>query len=110
MSASHFAARLKELREEKGWTQQQLAERAGVAKATVADLEQERYAPTWPTVVALADALGVGCEDFRHEPAVRPPTTRGRPRRTAEQAAESLPSMPRGRPKTKPRGPKSKGE
>ena len=38
-------------------SQQQLGDGAGIAKATVADLEQGRNAPSWPTVVALAGAL-----------------------------------------------------
>ena len=101
MSASHFAGRLRELRVERGWTQHQLAQRARVAKATVADLEQERYAPTWPTVVALADALGVDCGAFRTEPAARPPAGRGRPRQAAKRAPEAAPKPP----KAKPRGP-----
>jgi DNA-binding XRE family transcriptional regulator len=97
MSAAHFAGRLKELREGKGLTQQELADRAQLAKATVADLEQERYAPTWPTVVALAEALAVECTAFLEVPARRTQTGRGRPPKpVAEVESEPAPKGPRG--------------
>jgi len=99
MDAEHFAGRLKELRLAKGWTQQQLAERAALAKATVADLEQDRYAPTWPTVLALADALGVTCEEFRKAPTTRAATGRGRPRKAA---------VPEGKPSGRRTGQRAK--
>ena len=67
MSAEHFPGRLKELREQRGLTQQQLADGAGIAKATVADLEQGRYAPSWPTVITLAKALGVDSQALFQE-------------------------------------------
>ena len=50
MGAEWFAGRLRELRERAGLTQKDLADRAGVSKATVADLEQGRYEPSWPMV------------------------------------------------------------
>lgn len=71
MSAEHFAGRLRELREQRGWTQGELAERAGLNRFGVAQLEQGRNRPKWETVIALADALGVKCDDFRQAPAVR---------------------------------------
>ena len=60
-----FGAQLRVLREARGWTQGQLAEHAGVSKANVANLEQGRVGPTWETVQALGDALGVDCTAFR---------------------------------------------
>lgn len=74
-----FAARLKELRETAGLTQGQLAEKAGLSKAGIADLEQGRNRPSWDTVQALCNALGVSCEEFQREPAKREPQGRGRP-------------------------------
>jgi transcriptional regulator with XRE-family HTH domain len=100
MSAAHFAGRLKELREGRGLTQQQLADRAQLAKATVADLEQGRYAPTWPTAVALAEALGVDCGAFLEAPAERPQAGRGRPPKPAPlPESQPAPKRPRGRPR-----------
>ena len=60
----HFAGRLKELREKAGITQQQLGEKAGIHKLTVAKLEQGIREPSWATVQALAAALGKTCEAF----------------------------------------------
>jgi transcriptional regulator with XRE-family HTH domain len=60
----NFANRLSDLRKEAGLTQQQLAERAGIHKLTVAKLEQGIREPTWATVLALADSLGVNCLAF----------------------------------------------
>jgi transcriptional regulator with XRE-family HTH domain len=50
-------------RRSRGWTQEDLAQRAGVARITVARLEAARppyEAPALATVVGLARALGVG--------------------------------------------------
>jgi transcriptional regulator with XRE-family HTH domain len=59
-----FGGRLKALREEKGLSQRELAERAGMNQFGVAKLEQGVREPTWATVQALARALGVRCTAF----------------------------------------------
>ena len=59
-----FACRLKTLREAAGLTQAQLADRTGYYRFTLAKLEQGVQEPTWPTVLALAAALGVKITDF----------------------------------------------
>jgi DNA-binding XRE family transcriptional regulator len=64
-----FRHKLRELRERAALTQPELARKADLSKDTVAQLEQGRYEPTWPTVLALADALGVSTEAFREPPA-----------------------------------------
>jgi transcriptional regulator with XRE-family HTH domain len=70
VSANHFGERLRELRQEAGLTQKQLAEEAGLTVWAITDLEQGgRQHPRWDTVVALADALGVSCDAFRQAPA-----------------------------------------
>src|ERR1700736_3118092 len=76
---NNFSARLKELREGAGLTQQQLAEGAGIHKLTVAKLEQGIREPSWATVQTLANALGVTCEAFTQPSADREPPGRGRP-------------------------------
>jgi transcriptional regulator with XRE-family HTH domain len=86
-----FGQRLKQLREEAGLTQPQLAERAGMNRFGVAKLEQGQREPSWDTVQRLAKALGVGCSAFEgtvsaeDEPA--PPSKRGRPRKAPGEAA-----------------------
>jgi transcriptional regulator with XRE-family HTH domain len=76
-----FAQRLRELREAAGLTQQQLAERAGLYPFSVAKLEQAVQEPTWPTVLDLADALGVSVGDFvcEGQPTAMPKRAPGRP-------------------------------
>jgi transcriptional regulator with XRE-family HTH domain len=76
-----FGRRLKEVRESKGLSQQQLADMAGVHIMTVSKLERGAQEPAWPLVIALADALGIGCEAFRAEPGPAPKRQRGRPRK-----------------------------
>jgi putative transcriptional regulator len=106
MIESTFAYRLKGLREAAGLTQKQLAEKAGVALRTVSSLEQALYEPVWSTVLALAEALGVGVQAFvvqrddQRGSAVAPPPPpkrgRGRPRKDAATAAEATKKKPRG--------------
>lgn len=69
-----FGRRLRELREAAGLTLAALGERAGMSYQNVARLERGDRDPTWPTLIRLADALGVGLDAFR-DPRVsgRPP-------------------------------------
>src|SRR5438874_2443105 len=89
MSAEWFAGRLKELREAAGLTQAQLAEKAGMNRFGVAQLEQGRHQPSWESVLALARALGVSCDAFAEEPKPTAPARRGRPRKTAEKETQT---------------------
>lgn len=50
---------LKDLRIRKAWTQEQLAEKAGLGKNTVNRIEGNRTEPRMPTLSKLAKALGV---------------------------------------------------
>jgi DNA-binding XRE family transcriptional regulator len=79
--AEWFAGRLRELREGAGLTQGQLADKAGLTREGVAQLETGRRKPAWETVVALCEALACGCEAFLQEPASAPGPRRGRPRK-----------------------------
>jgi len=64
MSEHGFAGRLKELREQSGLSQAELAEAAGMNAFGVAKLEQGVREPLWATVQALARALGVEVGEF----------------------------------------------
>jgi transcriptional regulator with XRE-family HTH domain len=93
-----FAGQLKRLREAAGLTQQQLAERAGLHGFTVAKLEQAVQEPTWPTVLALARALGVEVGAFVNGQAGEAvPRPRRRPRKgpAADDHAGAEPSAPK---------------
>jgi transcriptional regulator with XRE-family HTH domain len=73
-----FALRLKALREAAGLTQSQLAERSGLHLGAVFKLEQGRREPSWATVQALCDALGVSSEAFRSKEALGQATPKGK--------------------------------
>ncbi len=59
-----FGDRLRELRRERGWTQERLAEEAGMARSYLAEIETARRAATIDTINRLAVALGVGIADL----------------------------------------------
>jgi transcriptional regulator with XRE-family HTH domain len=99
-----FGARLKRLREQAGLTQQQLAEKAGVHRFSIAKVEQDLHMPSWPTIQALAKALDISCAAFEGtvEPPPRgakPPGKMGRPRKAppaGEGEADQPPEQPAG--------------
>jgi transcriptional regulator with XRE-family HTH domain len=103
MDKTGFANRLKRLRTAAGLTQQQLAEKAGVALRTVASLEQGVNEPVLSTLLALGDALGVNCLAFTQadegEEAMPQKQGRGRPPKVKAAEAEREPKKPRGRPR-----------
>jgi transcriptional regulator with XRE-family HTH domain len=98
-----FAVRLRSLRAAAGLTQQQLAEKAGVALRTVSSLEQGVNESVLSTLLALGDALGVNCLAFTQadegEEAMPQKQGRGRPRKAKAAEAEREPKKPRGRPR-----------
>ena len=55
---------LKRLRNERGWSQQRLADESSVNKATINQVEQGKRSPTIETLEKLADALDVEVADF----------------------------------------------
>jgi transcriptional regulator with XRE-family HTH domain len=82
-----FAGRLRELRTQAGLSQTELAEKAGLTKDGIAQLEQGRRSPSWDTVLALCAALGVECMAFTQEPETEGKRRRGRPRKTEGTAS-----------------------
>jgi mRNA interferase RelE/StbE len=64
MATAVQLARLKWLRLRRALTQQQLAEKAGVNRVTIARLEGGQDQPFPTTVKKLADALGVQPEEL----------------------------------------------
>jgi transcriptional regulator with XRE-family HTH domain len=57
--AIRLAAEVRELREKRGLSQRELAERLGTTQSAVARLEAGSVSPSLPTLDKLADALGV---------------------------------------------------
>jgi transcriptional regulator with XRE-family HTH domain len=66
---ARIGANLRALRERRGLSVVALAERSGVARATLTTLEAGRGNPTIDTLYALADALGSALGDLIGEPA-----------------------------------------
>lgn len=52
-----FAKRLEELREERGWTQSDLARKAGLTPSAISQFESEGREPRFSSIVKLAHAL-----------------------------------------------------
>jgi transcriptional regulator with XRE-family HTH domain len=92
MDAKHFAPRVKELRQQAGLTQPALAEKAGLSKAGIANLEQGRREPS----LATAAALGVDVTELTRASSARP--GRGRPRK-GEPSDEAPAKKPARKPK-----------
>ncbi len=101
MLSERFAGRLRELREQAGLTQEQLADKAGLTKWGITDLERGRRSPTWETVLVLCQALGVECTAFTQEPEMASKRGRGRPRKSAGASMDKPHTTPKRRDKAK---------
>lgn len=53
---------LKALRAERGWSQQDLAERLGVSRQSVNAIETGKYDPSLPLAFKLSDVFGLAIE------------------------------------------------
>jgi transcriptional regulator with XRE-family HTH domain len=69
-SIDTFPARLRELREQKGLSREQVAVNAGTSSHSVAKLEQGTRAPSLELAWRIAQALGCSLDDL-----VAPPST-----------------------------------
>src|SRR5262245_459420 len=56
--------RIRQHRTAKGWSQAELAERAGVSRAAVSAIEMDRLVPSVAAALALAEAFGCNVEDL----------------------------------------------
>ncbi len=54
-----LGAHVRDMRKARSMSQQQLADRIGIARVNLARLEHGRHTPMVPTLIAIADALGV---------------------------------------------------
>jgi transcriptional regulator with XRE-family HTH domain len=59
MPGGTFGANLSAARLARGWSQEQLGERAGIDQATVYRLEVGDRQPRLPTILVLAEAMGL---------------------------------------------------
>ena len=56
--------RVKDLRAEKGWTQQELADAVGVSRQSINSIERNRYVPSLPLALAFARVFRVPMEEI----------------------------------------------
>ncbi|HWW25707.1 MAG TPA: helix-turn-helix transcriptional regulator [Caulobacter sp.] len=61
-------SRLKVLRAERGWTQEQLSRAVGVSRYAINALETERHDPSLDLAFRIAAAFGLGIEDIFPNP------------------------------------------
>ena len=59
VSAGRLGARVRDLRRERGWTLEHLAERSGVSRAMISKLERGEKNPTLVVAAKVAEGLGV---------------------------------------------------
>ena len=50
--------RIRQLRRERGWTQQQLAEAVGVSRQSINSIERARYVPSLPLALTFSRVFG----------------------------------------------------
>ena len=55
---------LRELRAERGWSQSDLGEKAGVSRQTINAIENEKYDPSLPLAFILADIFQKKIEEI----------------------------------------------
>lgn len=58
----YFSRRMRSVREEKGWSQAELAKKTGITPAAVSQFEGGSRKPTLPILGKLADVLGVSID------------------------------------------------
>lgn len=83
--AARFGAILKQLREQRGWTRQKLAQRSGITPTYIGILEYGGNIPTLPTILELTEVLGADIGDVMRRLAAA---------RTAPPAVLSPPEPP----------------
>lgn len=79
-----IAQRVREAREGQGWTQEELAEKAGIARPNIARLERGLHIPTLTTLEKVARALAIDINNL-----TAPPEATAEAMREFEAAAEA---------------------
>ena len=62
--ASIILNRVKELRNARGWTQEQLAEAVRVSRQSINSIERERYVPSLPLALTFARVFGCATDEI----------------------------------------------
>ena len=61
---SHIRNRVKELRSERGWTQQELADAVGVSRQSINSIERDRYVPSLELALTFARVFGLPTDEI----------------------------------------------
>lgn len=56
--------RIKELRKQRGWTQQQLGDAVGVSRQSINSIERGRYVPSLPLALTFARVFACSTDDI----------------------------------------------
>jgi len=56
--------RVKELRDARGWTQEQLADAVGVSRQSINSIERDRYVPSLPLALTFARVFGCSTDEI----------------------------------------------
>lgn len=56
--------RVKDLRLERGWTQEELADAVGVSRQSINSIERNRYVPSLPLALLFARVFGVPTDEI----------------------------------------------
>ncbi len=56
--------RIKDLRMERGWTQQELADAVGVSRQSINSIERERYVPSLPLALMFAKVFRCSTDEI----------------------------------------------
>lgn len=56
--------RVKELRDARGWTQQQLADAVGVSRQSINSIERNRYVPSLELALTFARVFAISTDDI----------------------------------------------
>ncbi len=59
--------RIRELMEERGWTEYRLAQESGLSQSTISNMFNRNNAPTLPTLEAICGAFGITLVQFFSE-------------------------------------------
>ena len=60
----HLTNRVRELRTDRGWTQQDLADAVGVSRQSINSIERERYVPSLPLALEFARVFRCPTDDI----------------------------------------------
>lgn len=61
---AHVQNRVKELRIERGWTQQQLAEAVGVSRQSINSIERNRYVPSLLLALTFSQVFACSTDEI----------------------------------------------